>query len=278
MNIAYFPKYVAQNGTEILNAFLTSCRQQGIATVENSQDADMAVIWSVLWNGRMKGNEEIYHHYRSQNKPVVIIDVGTLNRGVTWKVAVNHINRSGYYGHHADLDQDRPAKLGIHLQTPKHATPEIVIAAQHSRSLQVSDINVETWISNQVAQLRQHTDRPIVVRPHPRSAIKLLGLPGVSMQIPEHVVGTYDSFDLVLNCHAIVNYNSGPGIQAAIAGVRPIVDQSSLASPVSISIADIEKPYEVDRTQWLVELSHTEYTQEEIQQGLCLKRLWDKLN
>ena len=76
-----------------------------------------------------------------------------------------------------------------------------------------------------------------------------------------------------LDCHAIVNYNSGPGIQAAIAGCRPIVDQSSLAYPVAVNTADIDRPYTVDRKQWLVETSHTEYTVEELQQGLWLKRL-----
>jgi hypothetical protein len=87
------------------------------------------------------------------------------------------------------------------------------------------------------------------------------------------VSNTYDSFDLGLDCHAIVNYNSGPGIQAAIAGVRPIVDISSLAYPVSVGFADIEQPYKTDRELWLAQISHTEYTVEELQQGLWLKRI-----
>ena len=40
----------------------------------------------------------------------------------------------------------------------------------------------------------------------------------------------------------MVNHNSGPGIQAALAGTRPIVDASSLAHPVSIKLQDIEQP------------------------------------
>jgi hypothetical protein len=95
----------------------------------------------------------------------------------------------------------------------------------------------------------------------------------VTINNPVALWGTYDSFDLPLDCHAIVNYNSGPGIQAAIAGCRPVVDQSSLAYPVAVNIADIDCSYVVDRTQWLVETSHTEYTVEELQQGLWLKRL-----
>ena len=78
---------------------------------------------------------------------------------------------------------------------------------------------------------------------------------------------------MAFDCHAIVNHNSGPGIQAALAGTRPIVDVSSLAYPVSIQIENIDQTYTVDRDQWLTEICHTEYTVQEIQQGLWLRRL-----
>jgi hypothetical protein len=95
----------------------------------------------------------------------------------------------------------------------------------------------------------------------------------VIIEHPVKIVNTYDSHNLAFDCHAMVNHNSGPGIQAAIAGTRPIVDVSSLAHPVSITHADIDRPYDQDRDQWLVELCHTEYTVEEIKKGLWLRRL-----
>jgi hypothetical protein len=82
---------------------------------------------------------------------------------------------------------------------------------------------------------------------------------------------------LGLDCHAIININSGPGIQAAIAGVRPVVDASSLAHPVGIRITDIEAPYECDREKWLVEICHTEYTVEELTQGIWITRIHSHL-
>ena len=71
--------------------------------------------------------------------------------------------------------------------------------------------------------------------------------------------------------------NSGPGVQAAISGTRPIVDKTSLAAPVAVSIDNIEKTYDIDRDRWLVEICHTEYTLQEIKQGLWLKRLQEAL-
>lgn len=275
MKLAYFPTAVARNGTVILDAVLDSARMFGIDLAEESLDADAAVIWSVLWNGRMAANHTVYDHYRAQDKPVIVLDVGALYRNQTWKLAVNNINATGYYGHLDNLDWDRPRKLGVSQAMNFGSDPSIVIAAQHSRSLQIAKLHsMEQWITDQVAVLKQNTDRPIRVRPHPRSPLNLGMLPkDVIVDRPKHVENTYDSFNMRFDCHAIVNYNSGPGIQAAIAGVRPIVDFTSLAYPVSIGYADIEQPYDRDRDLWLTQICHTEYTVDELRRGTWFKRI-----
>jgi hypothetical protein len=275
MRIAYFPNYVAQNGSTVLSAFLDGCNLRGISTVEGSLDADAAVIWSVLWHGRMTKNQDIYQHYQQQQKPVIVIDVGTLYRGSTWKIAVNNITAQGYYGHTENLDWDRPRKLGISLALNFSANPRIIIAAQHACSLQVKSlVSVEHWITQQIHKLQKVTDRPIVVRPHPRCSLDRTKLPtDLVIEQPQKIANSYDSYNLAFDCHAMINYNSGPGIQAAMAGTRPMVDSSSLAYPVSIKLADIDQPYTTDRDQWLVEICHTEYTVDEIAQGHWAKRL-----
>ena len=275
MRIAYFPNYVARNGSNILSAFLDGCAGRGISTIEESLDADAAVIWSVLWHGRMAPNQAVWNHYRSLGRPVVIIDVGALYRGNTWKIAVNNITADGYYGHTQNLDWDRPRKLGISMALNFSTNPRVVIAAQHARSLQVAElISQEHWIIQQVQQLRTVTDRPIVVRPHPRCSLDRAKLPtDLVIEQPQKIANSYDSYNLTFDCHAMINYNSGPGIQAAMAGTRPIVDSSSLAHPVSIKLTDIDQPYTVDRDQWLVEICHTEYTANEIAQGHWATRL-----
>jgi len=278
MIIAYFPKQCAQNSGPVLEAMLASLKAAGHTCVENSYDADAAIIWSVLWSGRMARNHEVWVRYRDAKKPVIVVDVGALYRGETWKIAVNSITANGYYGHTENLDWDRPKKLGISLAINLSRNPRIVIAAQHARSLQVAGlVSIEGWIWSQVEELRKVTDRPIVVRPHPRSPLDSsihIHLPkDVIIEQPQKIANTYDSYNLAFDCHAMVNHNSGPGIQAALAGTRPIVDSSSLAHPVSIRIEDIEQPYTVDRDQWLVEICHTEYTVDEIKQGRWIDRL-----
>ena len=272
MKIAYFPTQLANNAGPVINAIITGCKNHGISLVADSMDADAAIIWSVLWNGRMAKNQQVYEHYQKNKRPVIVIDIGTLIRGVTWKIARDNITSFGYYGHTENLDWDRPARLNVQLSqsTGNH----ILIAAQHRKSLQLDGIDLESWINQQIINIRQHTDRPIYIRPHPRCKLNLAQLPNnVKFESPQPLPNTYDSFDIDYQCHAVVNYNSGPGIQAAIAGTRPIVDASSLAHPVSIDVAMIEQPYDIDRQQWLVEICHTEYTLNEIEQGIWIPRL-----
>jgi hypothetical protein len=273
-NIAYFPSQCAQNSRPVVSAVLDYLQARGIETQENSMNSDAVVIWSVLWAGRMAANRAVYEHYRSQGRPVIVLEIGALYRGQTWKVAVNHITRDGYYGHEQNLDWDRPRKLRVSEAITVGANPQVVIAAQHASSLQVAGMDMTDWVINQIHAVRQHTDRPITVRPHPRSRLNLNRLPqGITVAQPRPVANTYDSFDMHFNCHAVVNHNSGPGIQAAISGVRPVVDHSSLAWPVSIGLDRIEQPYDIDRSLWLTQICHTEYTLDELRNGLWLKRI-----
>lgn len=274
MRVAYFPNQCALNSIPVMQAILDSLRRAGHTVEQNSMDADAVIIWSVLWSGRMAENKRVYEYYRAHNKPVIIADVGALYRGETWKIAVNHINRLGYYGHTENLDMDRPRKLGISLAVNLSRNPAILIAAQHRFSLQLANQNHEAWIIEQVEAIRQLSDRPIVIRPHPRSPLQMASLnKTITLEKPVKIPNTYDNFDMHFDYHAVVNYSSGPGIQAAISGTRPVVGTYSLALPVSVAIEDLDQPYTTDRDQWLVEICHTEYTVKEIEQGLWLQRL-----
>lgn len=273
--LTWFENQCALNSKEPLQSFLNGARRQGWKIRANDVAADAVVIWSVLWAGRMRNNREIYQQFRSQNRPVFVIDVGSLRRNVTWKVALNHVTAQGFYGHTQDLDVARPQKLSVRLMEQTSNDGTILIAGQHAQSQQMQGWqSQESWINHAIDQVRLHTDRSIAVRPHPRSRINpWLIHPGVKIQAPKRIAGSYDSFDLEWNYHAVVNHNSGVGIQSAIHGCRPVVDTTSLAAPVAVDLQDIEKPYHIDRQQWFLQICHTEYLVEEMAKGMCMERL-----
>ena len=62
-------------------------------------------------------------------------------------------------------------------------------------------------------------------------------------------------------------------MQAAIQGVPVLCDSSSLASTVSASWETLDNPQLPDREEWFLKLCHTEWTVNEITQGIPLQRL-----
>ena len=72
----------------------------------------------------------------------------------------------------------------------------------------------------------------------------------------------------------MINWNSGPGVQAVINGVPAFVGNSSLASPVAnLDLKNIENPSRPDRTQWVDFVASTEWTVEELATGYPIQRL-----
>jgi hypothetical protein len=279
MYISYFPNQTAQQSQPIWQSFLDSCKKFNITAVENSMDSDCALIWSVLWQGRMQKNQLVYEHYRKQGKPVFIIEVGALDRGRTWKVALNNITKNGEYANTDNLDLDRGKKLGINLITRKiDGQAPILIATQHENSLQwTSTLTVREWVEAQIEKIRAYTDRSIVIRPHPRFFIGNFTGKNVFMSTPTKIANTYDKYDLDFDYSVVINYNSGVAVQSAINGAPVITDDSSLAHEVSLGLSQINKPILVDRTEWFTKIMHTEWTVEEIALGLPLERLLSKV-
>lgn len=89
------------------------------------------------------------------------------------------------------------------------------------------------------------------------------------------LLNTYDDFDMSFNnIWATVNWSSNPGIHSVINGVPIFTGPSSLAWPVSNTGTEtIENPTMPDRQQWLNDYAHTEYTVDEIKQGVPLTYL-----
>lgn len=275
MRISYFKNQTAQNSEPIWSAFLDSCRNMGIEPVENCWDSDFALIWSVLWRGRMQNNKKVYEHFRKNNKPVFIIEVGSLIRGKTWKICLNNLTKDGIYANHSNFIPNRSKKLGLELNEFRvFPHKPILIAGQHDQSLQwtFNGTNLD-WIKAKIQEIRQYTSDLIHVRPHPRNFFKEYLGKNILIETPVKITGSYDLYDLKFNYKAIVNYNSGVGIQVAQQGTPLICDDSSLASEVSSTLSNLDRPTISDRYYWFEKILHTEWTIEEISQGIPLKRL-----
>ena len=277
MRFKLYRDYGALNSPPVFDAFEQGLRSLGHEVVQDNED--VAVIWSVLWSGRMIKNQFVYERCKATGKHIVIIEVGNFKRGITWRISLDHINNLGYFGNDVDLDYSRPEKMGLALGPVKlNRQPSILIAAQHQESLQWSGMPMmKSWCEKIIFEIKSRTHRPIVVRPHPRSPFSLK-IPGVEVETPRRIPNTYDNFDIDYNYHLVINHNSGPAVQAAIQGTPVLCDKSSLAAPLSIKWDDLENPYLPDREEWFIKLCHTEWTVEEISSGIPIARILPKIS
>jgi hypothetical protein len=281
MKFSYFPNQTALDSGSAMRAFLESCKKNGHEIIENSYDADVAIIWSVLWHARMMRNELVWNHYRSKNKPVVVLEVGALDRGRLWKVGVNGINGSGYFGPKG-MDSSRRKMLDINIKSWKQST-DILICLQHSKSDQWKGMPaIEHWLDNIIGKLRKKSDKKIVVRSHPRHQIKLNhNYKDLIFDYPKSLNSVDDSinFKNALNSvWAVINWNSNPGVIAALNGIPVFTGPTNLAAPVAnLDFDMIENPSMPDREQWANDLAYTEWTVDEIAKGEPLERIYSAL-
>jgi hypothetical protein len=279
MKFSLWTDYGALNSGPVFDAFANSLNDAGHTVVYNNSSADVNVIWSVLFHGRMARNRQVWGH----DKPTIVLEVGGINRGVTWKVGLNGINRDGYFGD-GDNDNSRSNDLGLLLKPWRTHGEYILICGQHDKSLQWQNMPpMSNWFLETYDEIRKHTERPILFRPHPRCQLPHIerGLKNVHRQQPRKISGSYDDYDMDFNdIWATISYSSNPGVHSIINGIPAFVGTSSLAYDVANDITflhDIENPLLPNRTQWLNDYAHTEYTIDEIAQGIPLKNLTSKL-
>jgi hypothetical protein len=285
MKISCFTNYGPLNSKPVFQAFLNSVKNVGDTVLENTDDGncDVAVIWSVLWQGKMAKYRNIWQTYRNKNKPVVVLEVGGIKRNETWKIGINGINREADFANQ-NVDGERWKKFNIELQPWKQTGDKIIICGQHSNSHQWrNNPPMTTWFDQQITQIRKHTDKPIVIRPHPRNGVSLnpKKYQNVKIVTPQRDRRTYDDTDLaerLKSAWAVVSHSSNPAMTAVFSGIPVYVSEASLSYDVgNMSYENINHPNMPDRKQWANKLAYTEWWPDEIAQGLPWARIKKRL-
>ena len=232
MKLEVWTQYGPLNSEPIFNAFIKSLRDAGDEVVLNkSSDADAAVIWSVLWQGRMRNYKQIWQRYRQANKPVIVLEVGGLRRNKSFKIAINGVNGKADFANQ-EVDGKR-WHLFEHTLKPWQQTGQtIILLGQHHASEQWAGMpDMRTWFESQVQQIRKYTDRPIQIRPHPRNNVvfDLKKYTNVTLKNPVIDVSKIDDTDFtdtLKDAWAVVNHSSNPAMEAVINGIPVFVSEA----------------------------------------------------
>jgi hypothetical protein len=285
MKIALFPEYGSLNSQPVFEAFIKHLQYKNENIMINKYDntCDVAVIWSVLWQGRMEKNKKVWDDFRSQGKPVVVLEVGGLRRNVTWKMGINGINRDADFANHI-YDDKRWPLFKLELKPWQKTGNVIVICGQHNTSEQWKGLpKPAKWCEDHIKIIRKYCDKPIVIRPHPRNYFEfdVKKYPHVRLNKPGRDWTTYDDTDfkkILKSTWAVINHSSNPAIEAVINGIPVFVSESSLCHDVgNTNVADILHPAMPARQNWANRIAYTEWTTEEIREGLPWRRIRERL-
>lgn len=232
--------------------------------------SDVAVIFGV-YKSRVKQSHargEIHQQQRKNNLGVIVLETGYVNRGD----GNNHHYAAGWNGLNgrADFKNDKSpperfAKLGVQLR-PYSPGQNILLCGQVPWDAACEGSNHEKWLKDTAKTLKALTNRPVVFRPHPLAELPPIAGCGYSQGPLEQ--------DL-MNAHAVVTFNSNTGVDAAIFG-KPVFasDEGSMVWRIANRSLDyIDTPQFQDRKQWSADLAFTQWTPEEMREGMAWKHL-----
>jgi hypothetical protein len=162
-------------------------------------------------------------------------------------------------------------QLTRELQPWRTNGQHILVCGQRDGGWAMKGLDMPAWTLETVKQIRQHTDRPIVVRPHPKNPINanlFRNFANVSMS--RHILLQQD----LSNAWASVFFNSSSCVASILAGVPVFAsDPDCVAWQVANrELSQIEKPLTPTREQWLWDLSAAHWTDHESRAGLIYRK------
>jgi hypothetical protein len=168
--------------------------------------------------------------------------------------------------------------LGLSLRDYRTTGTHILLCVQRNRGWSMGALDNQEWTRNTIAQIRKHSDRPIVVRLHPgdkeTKRIVKAGSPLCQIQFDYSVILSQndDLRDDLRNCWAVVNHNSSPVVGGAIEGYPVFVTDpvnSQCREIANVDFSTIENPLMPDRQAWVERISMSHWKFDELKSGAC---------
>jgi hypothetical protein len=190
-------------------------------------------------------------------------------------------------------DPSRWSAVQAHMQVSlapwRSAGTYFLFCLQRNGGWSMSGFDVVDWALITAKKIRQHSDRPIRIRPHPgdkrisiycseiESALRKHGIKDVVFSDPKNISLSRD----FKHCWAVVNHNSSPAVAAAIEGIPVFLTdpvQSQAREIANTDFSAIENPVLPDRQAWAERISQSHWSHEDLSSGLCWQhmRRWVK--
>jgi len=273
---------------EVLQAFAEGARAQGASVLVQTElrvvDCRLAVILG--WVGtKIRGphiqlRRNVIDHQQRTKQHVMPIDascfkfVDTDSYFLRYSLDGVFYNSNNYANANSDGSkwQQIQTKLDLDLKPWRDNGDYVLVCLQRDGGWSMKGTDMTAWTRQTVQRLRSITNRPIVIRSHPKHKINLSELTGLA-GVSESVNGSTLQQDLA-NAWAAVFCNSSSSVAAVLAGIPVFADDDDCVAwaVANKDLAHIESPAMPDRTQWLNDLSTAHWTDAESRSGAIYQR------
>ena len=284
-----------QQHREVLHSFAKGCGGD-ITTSNNVDGYDCAVIFGSYKKKRGRPQHQGKGKIIESGIPYIQLETQLIGRPID--TAIHDEFRVGVNGFLWDdakwgfehIEDDRSKKVfernGYDPDVPwKQDGEYILLCMQKVGDASLRDADVFEWTENTVNDIRKHTDRKIIIRPHPlyrKSSLhntlkeKVLNVPNTHWQETDLLKDGFVSIQEQLQkAWCTVTYTSGSGIDAVINGIPNIAcDTGSMVYDVSSKdIAEVENPYRGEKKEWTNRIAHCQWNIDEFESGECWKHV-----
>jgi hypothetical protein len=279
--------------TEVLNRFIDGVIRvgdQGIAHNGAWQESDLGVIQGYVHTSspgspHLKLRRSVIENQARIGKHSLIIDsnlflyADTTNSKHYLRYSLDGVfpTTGNYFTDNVDPSRwlQISNDLGIKLENWNTNGKHILVCLQRNGGWSMGGLDVMDWLRKIIKEIKQYSDRPIVVRAHPgdKKARQYLKLnePNVKISSSKSIVEDFQK------AHACVTYNSSPGVAAAIQGVQVFITdpqpQTSQAFGVAhTDLSKLEEPIiDFDRQTWVEKLCMSHWNFDELSSGKAWK-------
>jgi len=231
-------------------------------------DADSISLFGIL-----RGTNLVYEHCQRQKINFFFMD------RPYWGIS----RQSPYFlrivknDHVKNFIEDRPddrfkASFPFEIK-PYHKNGKKILVCPPTNSISTF-FKCENWLNDTLAELKQNTDREIIVREKPYNPEAQLGSDGTIHTGENSTKAPKEPIDW-REIHAVVTNNSSITIKALANGVPVFTDANNCAFPIAgKSLSLIEKPIYHDPRPLFYSLAYGQFTGEEMRNGYA----WEVLN
>lgn len=261
--------FLSKNGKdEYINMFARGCGEQPVAEFDYGATKDPIVLRGILKHKIMK-------QCWADNRDFYYVDTGYFGNEPNfknpggWKHWHRIVKNDLQHGAIIPRPSDRFEKFNKKFAPWKHGGRTILVALPDEKPCKFYGIDREQWIADTIATIKQHTDRPVIVRERAPNRIDRIATDTLQAALDRDV-------------YALVTFNSVAAVESVFYGIPAFtLAPANAASPVALQdLSQIETPYYADADKlhaWACHLAYGQFHIDELKNGSAMKILKELL-